>query len=94
LYVADRANASKRWIDRFQSLPIHVGVAIDQSWDDRLALEIENPCPRRGVRRHGYIRSNRRNPLAGNRDCLGNREPGINRNDFGVLENEVSGLSR
>jgi hypothetical protein len=84
---------SKRWINRFQSLPIHVGVTIDQSRYDRLTLEIENTCPWRGVRRHGRIRANGQNPVPGSSDSLGNREPGINRDDFGVLENQVGGSS-
>jgi len=76
-----------------ESLPIHVGVTIDQYRYDRLTLEIENTCPWRDVRRHGRIRANGQNPFPGNCDSLGNRELGINLDDLGVLENQVGGSS-
>jgi hypothetical protein len=93
LDVLDRTHRPKRRINTLKALPIHVSMTVDQTGDDRLALQIDDAGGRCGVRRHCRILADGDDPLAGDGDRLGDRKIRVDRDDFGVLENEVGMLS-
>jgi hypothetical protein len=87
------------WIERsggintLEALPIHVSTIVDQTGDDGVALQIDDAGGRCGVRHHCRILADGDDPLAGDGDRLGDRKIRVDRDDFGVLENEVGRLS-
>ena len=67
-------------------------MTVDQAGDDGLALQIDDAGRRCGMRRHCRILADGDDPLAGDIDGLANRKIGVDRDDFGVLENELGRL--
>src|SRR5262249_56121368 len=93
LDVSDGTDGPEGRINTFEALPIHVSMTIDQTGDDALALEIDDASSRCGMRRHCRIITDGEDPLAGDGDRLADREIGVDRDDLGVLENEVGRLT-
>jgi len=67
-------------------------MTVDQTGDDGLALQINDAGGWCGMRRHCRILADGDDPLATNGNRLGDRKIGIDRDDFGVLENDVGRL--
>jgi hypothetical protein len=68
-------------------------MTVDQTGDDGLALQINDASGWCCMRRHCRILADGDDPLAGDGNRLGDQKIGVDRNDFGVLENEVGGLT-
>ena len=67
-------------------------MTVDQTGDDGLALQIDDAGSRCGMRGHCRILADGDDPLAGDGDRLGDRKMGVDRDDFGVLKDEVGSL--
>src|ERR1700730_1440521 len=93
LDVLDRTQGPERRINTLEALAIHVSMTVDQTGDDGLALQIDDAGGRCRMRAHCRILADGDDPLAGDGDRLGDRRISVDRDDFGVLENEV-GRSR
>jgi len=92
LDVLNRTHGPERRINTLEALAIHVSMTVDQAGDDGLALQIDDAGRRCGMRRHCRILADGDDPLAGDGDRLGDRKMGVDRDDFGVLKDEVGSL--
>src|SRR4029450_2966797 len=91
LDVADRTHGSERGKDALQPFAVHVGMAIDEPGNDGLASEVDGACRKRGERRHGGVRTDGQDAVAGNGDGLRDRKGPIDGDDLAVAEHEVGG---
>ena len=72
----------------FQAFPIHVGVRVDQAWDDGTTIKIDDL--RGGIDQWSNIRvrSDRADTPTADRDCLRNLKARVNGDDLAVAQDE------
>ena len=90
-HVADRPAARERGEDRLQPLAVEMGVAVDQARHDRTAAGVDahRVRPDQGFDFGGA--ADRGDPVAGDRDGLGDGAPGIDRDRLPPGDDEVGG---
>jgi hypothetical protein len=91
LDVGDGAHASERGVDAFETLAIHVGMAIDEAGHDGAAGEVDHARRRGDMLGDRGVRADRENLVARDRYRRSDGEIAIDGDDLAVLEDEVGG---
>ena len=91
LDVGDGPAGRQRRVEELEALTVHVSVGVHQPGNDRRAPEVHHARPRAAPASELPSRTDRQDPLAGDRQGLGAGRAPIQREDAAVGEDPVSG---